>query len=374
MKIGVLTHPLDYNYGCLLQAFALQKVLKSMGHDVVTINRYSNPQQSFFNLFKDWSYRLVSRLKGKNVSLCWDSRLSMEMKRILSANTQKFVDRNIINTGIVFPSDLEQIDKTYKFDAYVVGSDQVWLPHFSENCFLDFVHRENVIKIFYAASSGAKSFADDYRILAKCKELSSAFKGISVREDNLIKLVKETLERDAIQVLDPTLLLDAKDYLDACVEPRDDMPVIFTYILDKTADKQSLIDIVQNDLNLPVENGSVDQDYKPGCNLNIENCIYPTVDHFILSLNRAKFVITDSFHGTCMSIVFRKPFVVVGNAARGLNRFLSVLRLFCLKDRLVTCSNDFNDSFYESIDTQYLKATIAQMRNISFSFLKNNLI
>lgn len=374
MKIGILTHPLDYNYGCLLQAFALQKVLKSMGYDVVTINRYSNPKQSFLKMLKDWIYRLVLRfVKGKNVPLCWNPNLSMEMKRILSTNTQRFVDRNISNTGIVFPADLAQIDKKYKFDAYVVGSDQVWLPHFSENCFLDFVDRENVIKIFYAASSGKKSFADDHRILTKCKRLVGNFKDISVREENLIKLVKDTLNRDAVQVLDPTLLLNAKDYLDACTERIEDYPVIFTYILDKTADKRALIEIVQNDLKLPIENGSVSQDYKPGSNMNIEDCIFPSVDHWIISMNRAKFVITDSFHGTCMSIIFRKPFVVIGNVARGLNRFVSLLKLFGLERRLIASSNEFDISFYENVDTQYLETTIAKMRNISLAFLRKNL-
>lgn len=373
MKIGILTHPLDYNYGCLLQAFALQKTLKSMGHDVVTINRYSNQSQPFHKVLKDWIYRFVSRfVKGNDVPLCWNIGLSLEMKRILATNTQKFVDRNIDNTGIVFPDDLLQVDKKYKFDAYVVGSDQVWLPHFSENSFLDFVHRDNVIKIFYAASTGKRSFADDHKILTKCQKLVGTFKDISVREDNLIELVKDTLDRDAIQVLDPTLLLNAKDYLDACIERTNDSPVIFTYILDKTADKRALIERVKNDLKLPIENGSVDQDYKPGSNLNIEDCIYPSVDHWIISMSRAKFVITDSFHGTCMSIVFRKPFVVVGNVARGLNRFASLLKLFGLEKRLIASSNEFDVRFYESIDTKYLETTIAKMRDISLTFLRKN--
>lgn len=374
MKIAILTHPLDYNYGCLLQAFALQKTIKSMGHDVITINRFSTPYQPFHILIRGWLSRLLRRLlRGQKVSLVWNPTESMKTKLILSAETQKFVDRNIRNYGPVFPKDLESIDQKFKFDAYVVGSDQVWLPHFSSNCFLDFVHRDNVIRVFYAASSGSRCFADDPNILKKCKDLVKSFSGISVREDNLIPVVKEYLGRDAIQVLDPTMLLDANEYIDACVEKVETSPIVFTYILDKTEDKQNLVNKVKKDLNLPVINGTVDKDYVKGKGMDINQCIYPSVDKWILNLARAKFVVTDSFHGTCMSIIFRKPFVVVGNASRGLNRFLSVLNLFGLENRLITNSSDFHSDFYLPLPIDSLESKINDMRKISFSYLQTYL-
>lgn len=374
MKIGILTHPLDYNYGCLLQAYALQKTIKSMGHEVVTINRFSNPKVAFLAQFKNWAKRIANHyIKGKDVRLCWNPNLTMDMKRTLFSETQKFVDRNITNTGIVFPSDLERIDKEYQFDAYVVGSDQVWLPNFSLNCFLDFVHRDNVKRIFYAASTGSTSFADIPSIAMKCKTLSSKFSGISVREDSLIPVVKKTLGRDAIQVLDPTLLLDAKEYLAACVEKEDTSPIIFTYILDKTKDKKGLVDKVQKELHLPVVAGSVEKDYERGKGMDINKCIYPSVDHWILNMARAKFVVTDSFHGTCMAITFRKPFVVVGNKARGLNRFLSILRLFNLENRLITDSTQFSSSFFSQLDDDSISELLGKKRREAIDYINRNL-
>lgn len=374
MKIGILTHPLDHNYGCLLQAFALQKTIKSMGHEVVTIDRFSNPKVAFFSQLKNWMKRIAAHyVKGKNVRICWNPNLTMDMKRKLFSKTQKFVDRNITNTGIVFPSDLKMIDKKYQFDAYVVGSDQVWLPHFSLNCFLDFVERDNVKRIFYAASTGSTSFADVPSLAMKCKILSRKFSGISVREDSLLPVVKKALGRDAIQVLDPTLLLDAKDYLAACVEKEDDSPIIFTYILDKTDDKQVLVDKVQKDLHLPIVAGSVEKDYERGKRMDINKCIYPSVDHWILNMARAKFVVTDSFHGTCMAITFRKPFVVVGNKARGLNRFLSVLRLFNLENRLITDSTQLSPSFYSQLDNKYISELLKKKRTEAIDFIKKSI-
>ena len=90
MKIGILTHPLDYNYGCLLQAYALQKTIKSMGHEVVTINRFSNPKVAFLTQFKNWTKRIASHyIKGTNARLCWNPNLTMDMKRTLFSETQK---------------------------------------------------------------------------------------------------------------------------------------------------------------------------------------------------------------------------------------------------------------------------------------------
>lgn len=374
MRIGILTHPLDYNYGCLLQAFALQKTLKDMGHEVITINRYSNHKKPFHVQLKDWLRRIaLYALHKTECSLVWNPIESMKTKQILSSNTQKFVDRNICNTGPVFPKDLEALDQKYKFDAYVVGSDQVWLPNFSLNSFLDFVHRDNVKRLFYAASSGAKCFADDPLVLAKCKDLIKSFSGISVREDTLIKVVKENLGRDAVQVLDPTLLLDSTEYLKACDETIADSPVIFTYILDKTSEKQALVDRIQKDLKLPVVKGSVDIDYVKGKRMDINKCIYPSVDHWLSSINRAKFVITDSFHGTCMSIVFRKPFVVIGNAQRGINRFISVLKLFHLEDRLLTSTPLFTSDLYSELDDSLITELLNEMRRKSISYLKSYL-
>ena len=124
MKIGILTHPLDSNYGCLLQAYALQLTLKRMGHDVVTIDRHNHHGDKFFANLNNWIHRLAAKIiKRRTVTLEWNSYLSPEDQLILSKETAKFVKRNITNTGRVFPEDLKSIDRQYKFDAYVVGSD-----------------------------------------------------------------------------------------------------------------------------------------------------------------------------------------------------------------------------------------------------------
>jgi len=375
MKIGVFTHPLDYNYGCLLQAFALQTTLKRMGHDVVTINRFTDTSLPFVQHFKGWASRVYSRFfRGSKVPIVWNPNLSLKDIEILCKNTSQFVGRNIVNTGPVFVKDLPQVDEKYKFDAYVVGSDQVWLPHFCPASFLDFVKRPGVKKMFYAASSGKQSFADSPALVPICRELVKSFSGVSVRESRLIQIAKDYLGVDAVQVLDPTLLLDSTDYLNACIEPESDEPVIFTYILDKTEEKKKIIEAVKSKFGLDVVSGTAERDYKKGRGMKLEECIYPSVDHWIQNMNRAKFVVTDSFHGTCMAIVFRKPFIVIGNVSRGIERMKSLLQLFGMESRLLTIFSDLAGfDFNDGLDESKISHILQEQRDKSLSFIKKHL-
>ena len=364
MKIGIFTHPLDYNYGCLLQAYALQITLKKLGHEVVTLNRFTDTSKPFSKHFYDWAYRIYSKyVRGRKVSVLWNPFLSAKEFEILCKKTSLFVNRNISNTGIVYDRDLPLVDAKYLFDAYVVGSDQVWLPHFCPSSFLDFVNRSGVKKEFYAASAGKQSFANSAEKTARCRELVKSFSGVSVRETRLIQIAKDYLGVDAVLVLDPTLLLDASDYLNACIETTSDEPVLFTYILDKTDDKKKIVETVNKELHLNVVSGTVEQDYKKGCGMRIEDYVYPSVDHWILNLNRSNYVVTDSFHGTCMSIIFRKPFVVIGNVERGLERIKSLLQLFGLENRLVANSDDLKAfDFSRQIDYDKVYQILQEQR------------
>ncbi len=375
MKIGVFTHPLDYNYGCLLQAFALQTTLKRFGHEVITINRFTDTSEPLLQHIRSWLYRLYSKFfRGRSVSILWNPNLSLKDIELLSKNTSRFVKRNIVNTGPVFVKNLPMVDEKYKFDAYVVGSDQVWLPHFCPASFLDFVKRPGVKKMFYAASAGRHSFADFPALVPICKDLVKSFSGVSVRETGLIQVAKDYLDVEAEQVLDPTLLLDSTDYLNACTEQDCGTPVIFTYILDKSGEKKKIVEAIKNKFNLEVVSGTVEHDYRKGCGMKIEDCIYPSVDYWIHNLNRARFVVTDSFHGSCMSIVFRKPFVVIGNVGRGVERMKSLLQLFEMEDRLIFNASDLKDNeLDEELDNPRINKILQEQKEKSLTFINTHL-
>ncbi len=374
MKIGILTHPLETNYGGLLQAFALQKVLRDMGHEVLTIDRHNKEgYPNFFIHSLSYVKRLIERhIKGKEVSTCWNPFIDERTLSILAKNTQAFVNRNIRLTRRVWSSELYLIDKEYNFDAYVVGSDQVWLPSYCPSSFLDFVNRDGVIKIFYAASCGKTSFADNETLCRRCMELAQSFSGISVREENLLKLSKERLNIDAEWVLDPTLLLTPKDYLDTITKEECNSD-IFAYILDMNDEKASLIDNIKIFNQKEVYYANIKKYYAKGVSVNIDQYIFPSVDSWLNHLNSSSFIITDSFHGTVMAILFNKPFVTICNNKRGADRLKSLLRMFGIEDRLVDSKSDLKNVLTSTIDYNNVNEVINKERIQSLAFLENHL-
>ena len=375
MRIGVLTLPLETNYGGILQAFALQKVLRDMGHDVYTIDRHTVPSYpSRFRQLVSFVKRNIQYLfLGKDVSTSWNPFITENEYKRISRNTQYFIDNNIKLTKKVASSTLWEIENTYKFDAYVVGSDQVWLPHYCPDSFLPFVHRNDVIKIVYAASCGENSFIEVDGLRQKCVRLSKEFQAFSCRELFLSEKAHKILGCKVDHVLDPTMLLKKEDYLSIIFLKSSKEPILFSYILDMSKMKSLIVDKISLYFKLNIINGNVDRYYRKGLGLNIEDCIFPSVDNWINGFNNAKFVVTDSFHGTVFSIIFNKQFIVIGNKKRGMDRFISLLNMFGLESRLVDNYEEALKLVNYPIDYCRVNAILEKEIIKSKDFLLNNL-
>ncbi len=376
MKIGILTLPLETNYGGILQAFALQKTLREMGHDVITIDHHQPKRyKSFFHHLRGYINRCVQHyVYGKDVSTCWNGFMPPEVYKYVSSKTQPFIEKNINKTQWIQTTKLIEIEKEYKFDAYVVGSDQVWLPTYFPYTFLPFVHRDEVIKIVYAASCGRLSWMDFESYVAQAKIFSKSFKAFSSREESLVQRASSVLQREVVNVLDPTMLLEPKDYLSVC-EDRGTFPenTLFTYVLDGSSEKQQIVEEISEKYNLEIVEGNVKTNYVKKKNINLDDCVFPPVERWIQGINAASFVVTDSFHGTVFSILFNKPFIAIGNARRGLGRFDSLLKIFNLNNRLVCSLKDVVEMETEMIDWDFVNTKLSERRKKSLEFLSNNL-
>jgi polysaccharide pyruvyl transferase WcaK-like protein len=344
MKIGILTQPLHNNYGGILQAYALQKALKRMGHEVWTIDRnFNSPRyRKYASIIK----RLLLKPINRNAPIrVWPTKKEEE---IIRQHIKTFIKNNIQTTEkTTSTKQLVRLHQKYAFDAYIVGSDQVWRPRYSPcltNYFLDFVESErNVKKIAYAVSFGVDDWEFTEEQTKECAQLVKQFDAISVREDSAVELCRKYLGVDAVHLLDPTLLLNKEDYL-ALINNANTMPSngdLFVYILDKDEKKNHIVNEVAKQKNLtPFE--LLPKQFIIEANKNeIEKCIYPPIEQWLRSFLDAKFIITDSFHGTIFSIIFEKPFIVIGNKKRGLSRFNSLLKMFRLEERMI----DKNDKF-----------------------------
>ena len=137
MKIGILTQPLNTSYGGLLQAFALQFYLRSQGHEVKTINIPIRNTLYRRLRSKIWTLIRFYILKQTNVPL----RPSNESNKIITQYTRKFIQEYISVTETIPVVEKINRIKKYNFEAYIVGSDQVWRPKYSPGIntfYLDF--------------------------------------------------------------------------------------------------------------------------------------------------------------------------------------------------------------------------------------------
>lgn len=368
MKIGILTHELHNNYGGTLQNYALQQALKKLGHEPVTMDYKSMPpaKQKVRSIIKRTILRYIFRKKIRIFV-----HPSKEQAKQISQHTRGFVDKYINTTSRVY---LNQI-ATFKndFDAVIVGSDQVWRPNYLHKNIDEMFLKSfpnSIPKIAYAASFGVDywEFTDEQTRI--CKELAQYFKAISVREASGVSLCKKYLNVDAVHVLDPTMLLNKEDYIKLIEQEKTPSPGtgIMTYVLDKSPEKDAIIQAVSQQLRLP--SFSVMPQSSFANSTCIEDCVYPPITSWLRGFMDADFVVTDSFHGTVFAIIFNKPFISIGNKARGLDRFTSLLETFHLENRLITSFKEFSDDLV----TSFTFSTVNQIRNEkkekAYSFLQ----
>lgn len=373
MKIGILTHPLTVNYGCLMQAYALQKVLADMGHDVYTIDlQYRYKYISLIHQFLGWINRLRLHYMGdKSIPIAFHPSLTKKQEEIIAQNTRPFTDKHIRTTRRIFHNDaLEVLDKEYLFDAYVVGSDQVWLPYMAPWMFLSFVQRENVKRYAYAASFGKDSWDFTPEQTKECSMYAKLFDLISVREDSGVALCKNYLNVEATNVLDPTLLLDKDTYMSLVKNETSNTKTLFSYVLDKSYEKSQIVENIAKDKGLQIITCMAEETIIPGVTKDYSKCVYPSVDQWLNGFNNAEFVVTDSFHGTVFAIIFNKQFVTIGNKRRGMARFYSLLKMFGLENRLITKFEDAEQLLKSHIDYDAVNQLLKEKRKESIGFLK----
>lgn len=353
MRIGILTQPLHNNYGCLLQNFALQQVLKGMGHDVETVDW--EPMK--VSALKEWLFfqkMSFLSLLDKNIEKP-RYRLSKTEAAVIGRNTGRFIEKyiNVCKQKVNRPDELVDIDEKFLYNAYVVGSDQVWRPSYNANMvtamFLDFVKRKNVKRIAYAASFGTSEWEYPPTMSDECARLAKKFDLVTVREKSGVNLCRCYLGVEAIHVLDPTMLLNKADYelLVNLEREQDSSGTLFHYILDPSPTKKAFIDkFAINQGLIPftiMPKFQAENRTRKDVKNNIEDCVFPSVTSWLRGFIDSKAVIVDSFHGAVFSIIFNKPFWVLANARRGNARFESLLNLFGLEDRMISTDSLDND-------------------------------
>lgn len=367
MKIGILTLPFNNNYGGYLQAYALMTVLKRMGYDVELIYRRHNKRPlkcRLLYIFKTLVKCILRIPHGPLIpSLEYDHRHAGKMM-------MSFVDKNISpKTKPYFTT--ASMEKSCKdmYDVVIVGSDQVWRPIYVPNIndfFLKFIKNKNIRKIAYAASFGTAT--PEYTDFQKkeCGKLISEFQAISVREKSALKVIENfgwQVNCKPHLVLDPTLLLTSKEYFKHIKLNRCDQ--IFCYVLDRTERTRELILYAEKLLKLPC--------YEILKGVNEKTFLKPSIEIWLSNIYNARFILTDSFHGMVFSIIFNKPFAVYVNKDRGADRFISLLSLIGLENRMINEKFDIDNIINKPINWDCVNEKLENLRNDSIQFLNDSL-
>lgn len=401
-RVMVLTQPLWNNYGCLLQAYALQITIKRLGFDVFT-DRHERHFPSFGMNAMDDLKRLVAHflLQRKSVML-FPYRFNSEIWQKVSANTQRFVNERL-STVDFFDEKGRPREDINKRDVFVFGSDQIWRDSYGrvETYFGDFLEGKGVKKIAYAASFGLESWQFSPERTKHLFGLARSFAGIGVREEDMADLMRKNFGSVAAEeaenleithVADPTLLLTAEDYRllvedwnKECVQSgnrveemglqKSGKGILAVYVLDWTDEKRKIMERICSYMNLqavflnPERRLGIETRRFEG-----EKSVFRSVESWLSLMQSADFVLTDSYHGTIFSLLFGRKFALVMNSSRGISRFRTLDDLFDLSPYVISHEEDLKKLFaFSERDGVSFQNSLTKIRNRSLDFLKQHL-
>lgn len=359
-NIAIITRHAVPNYGSLYQAYALQEAIKKIDNQPFIVDA-------------EFSYYAASKIskdamrtsKYKNIPivnvisyLVKYIRYSKPIK-IFRDYQKKWLDlsKQYINRG-AFYNDYP------KADIYMIGSDQVWniMPNgnIEPMYFLDFVS-DDTKKVSYAASFGSqKKIKTEFANITKYLE---RFDEITVRENDALRILKQIGVKGE-QVLDPTLLLDINDWNTVMekVNLPDEYILLYQVNHNKALCKKADAYAKKKGIKLiRVTNDKSEFFWGQGFTY------LPTPAQFLYIIKNAKYVITDSFHGTCFCINFNINFIDVLPENHS-QRNRSVLEFFHLTDRII--NDEKFDLVEQNIDWLNVNNILTNQRKISMRKLR----
>lgn len=368
MKIGIMTFwQAKENYGQILQLYALYSFFKEHGHEPFLI-RYDRLQGDKVSL---WRY-----IGGKTKYL-FRPRILLSLlktkieghKKIRSSDRgfQQFISQNIDVTDQVYHSLVALQKNPPLADMYVCGSDQIWnqdKDSYSPAFFLDF-GADEVLRISYAASFGKKSISEN--IAHKIKPLLRRFQLVTVREEEGVDICHR-IDIDAYRVPDPTMIINMTRYEKLLVDYEVYVnPYVMLYLLGH----DTLVpfnDIYNWALCNSFQVRYVASDHR----VDEYRKETPTINQWLGMVKHARYMITNSFHGTVFAILFNIPFVtlpLIGAFAPMNGRLFSLLKDYGLESRLLTKDKSIQDVLGQPIDFHYINNKIKTNKEKVISLL-----
>lgn len=360
MKIGILTVFNTGNYGGLLQAYATCRHLKQVGFDAEMINYSSESVKCKIRLSDIWKKGFFLFVVSVVEKLYYAPRMR-KMRQLALSMTK---------TGELTRDELVQLND--KYDLFLAGSDQIWnlnLQDGDTSYFLDFV-TDSYKKRSYGSSFGVSDFSEEQK--KQIRMHLADYRAISVRETSGAKLVKDILGKDVPVVLDPTFLLDRKEW-DFFVEevPQNRKYGVFVYQMAHSGKLAVAAARVAKTLHTSIR-------YVPFPICGFCRCrisLGLSAQQWVAGIRDAQMVLTDSFHGMVFSLIFNRNFyyVVTSDTVKArMSRVETLLGKLGLTDRIVYNAEDVDVT--KEIDYTAVNRILRQECALSRNILRDILV
>lgn len=361
-NIGILTWHYYNNPGSGLQAFALQETLKSQGFNAKLIN------------YHDYVHGDVSCVKYKIKKLIISILVRIfpwARNRYSCYDDIRYYQKKYFTETKLFQNAKRLRNLAEDFSSLVYGSDQIWAPNVYNPIYMGAYVPDHVRKISYAASIGLNDIPDD--MVETYKHNLSTFHAVAVREQEGKELLKRRCGIEATVVLDPTLMVDVDVYR-KMQRPVDGIKgkYIFCYFLNKEHQYRAKVEQYAKEHNLQIVGVSDKEDDTSW----MKRLTYIGADQFLWLINHAETIFTDSYHGSIFSLLFHKnlwTFVrfAEDNPICQNSRIRQLQNNFNLAHRIINNNSEIDDT--KLIDYEYFENRLAELRESSFTYLRNAL-
>ena len=342
-NVGLMTlNSQMYNYGGILQEYALQKAIELLTPRCQIIDYNVSTELTTFSIkrsiqnisFDKISNRIMSRFSSDRVMVSVDVSDKVEERR------KRFdIFRNdflCLSNRYVYPQ-LTEVELDY--DILICGSDQIWNPDYNIPSFFMGFGKAKVVRAVYAASIG-KSVLTKYQKKVYSRYLKN-IDYVSVREESAREMMQPYCEKSIYNVLDPTLLLDVAEWKQlAEISDLQYSEYIFCYFLENTKEKiEEATNFAKKAgkriIVIPYLHDAYEECYEYFGDIKLSS-VGPS--DFLSLIKNADFVITDSFHATVFSLIFGRTFYVFNRKSGNYNmntRIENLLLMINSEDRLI---------------------------------------
>ena len=367
INVGILTFHASYNFGSVMQAYAMQKVINDLGFESTIINFRPMSQKDKYSLFPLYDgYKTILR-NMLQLRFIWMKKRSNMLYEDFIQNTLNLTEE--CNTC----ADLKKLED---FDIYLAGSDQIWgydIPEFMSS-------KEDIRPVYYLSYfKGYKfSYASSTGIatldnLRKYAPLMLEFNALSTREESGSVIINKLTGRNVSTVLDPTYLLSHKEWFELALnQPCVESKYVLIYSLQgrrKVKMWKRLIDelLLNKDIKVitiipftPFEkSGTINRaDAGPLEILNL--------------FANAEYVFTDTFHGMSFAIHMRKSFTVFEEKQADFRK-RNILKLLSIENRETNSIEDCLKMYGDKLDYSKIENVIEKNVHMSFNYIKEAL-